>query len=334
MVLAAPSAALRTALAEAGGAAAHSSATARLRALAGAALDGGRLELTRARSGYADPVAVLVAALAPSPDPDVTFATAAHAGVLVAAVPVPSATRADPDAATAREWTVAAHAIGALVDAAEALPPPSRPDDLLLRAADLGGHLLLVLPGGGDAAFAALAFEERSAEADRLRAAAHHVPAALLADAAHGARPPIGAGHPLRIAEAVARLGGDPADPSAADALDDGLALVIADAGTGARPHEDPDPARRVARRIAQRLSGMGKWGGFHTEFAHLPRGFAGNDRALATQVGEAMLAAGLLLEKPSVGQRHVYLNSRRAGDIHRLIDEGAVPSGLHLPPV
>jgi hypothetical protein len=44
------------------------------------------------------------------------------------------------------------------------------------------------------------------------------------------------------------------------------------------------------------------------------------------------MLKAGLLLEKPSVGQRHVYLNSRRAGDIHRLIDTGQAPDGLALP--
>ena len=39
----------------------------------------------------------------------------------------------------------------------------------------------------------------------------------------------------------------------------------------------------------------MGKWGGYHTEFAHLSRGFAGNDRALAEAVGEALVAGGLL---------------------------------------
>ena len=93
-----------------------------------------------------------------------------------------------------------------------------------------------------------------------------------------------------------------------------------------------PDPARRVARRILQRLNGMGKWGGYHTEFAHLARGFAGNDRKLAEAVGEAMLEAGLLAEKPSVGQRHVFLNPRRAADIHALIERGDVPDDLALP--
>ncbi len=53
---------------------------------------------------------------------------------------------------------------------------------------------------------------------------------------------------------------------------------------------------------------------------------------ALATEVGEALLNAGLLAEKPSVGQRHVFLNPRRAGDIHRMIETGDAPSGLTLP--
>ena len=87
-----------------------------------------------------------------------------------------------------------------------------------------------------------------------------------------------------------------------------------------------------MARRILQRLDGMGKWGGYHTEFAHLARGFAGNERALAEAVGEALLAAGLLAEKPSVGQRHVFLNPRRAGDIHALIERGEAPGDLRLP--
>jgi hypothetical protein len=157
------------------------------------------------------------------------------------------------------------------------------------------------------------------------------LPAAVLADAGD-LRDPIGASHPLRVAEAVARLGGDPADPEATEAMEDLLAVVLGSSGEHARPHEDPDPARRVARRILQRLAGMGKWGGYHTEFAHLPRGFAGNDRALAMEVGEALLAAGLLLEKPSVGQRHVYLNPRRARDVYAFVDEGAAPADLSLP--
>jgi hypothetical protein len=48
--------------------------------------------------------------------------------------------------------------------------------------------------------------------------------------------------------------------------------------------------------------------------------------------VGEALLAAGLLAEKPSVGQRHVFLNPRRARDIRDLIEQGETPPDLRLP--
>ena len=165
----------------------------------------------------------------------------------------------------------------------------------------------------------------------RLRARAVAAPARLLEGPK--LKTPIGAHHPLRIAEAIARLGGNPEDPQSVEAHEEAvLALLAADAARAVRPHEDPDPARRIARRILQRLDGMGKWGGYHTDFAHLARGFAGNERALAQDVGEALLEAGLLAEKPSVGQRHVFLNPRRAADVRALIDEGAVPGGMRLP--
>ena len=143
-------------------------------------------------------------------------------------------------------------------------------------------------------------------------------------------REPIGAGHPLRVAEAEARLPSDVEGELREEAL---LALLGRRRRRAAvRPHEDPDPGRRVARRILQRLDGMGKWGGYHTDFAHLARGFAGNDRALAQAAGEALLDAGLLAEKPSVGQRHVFLNPRRARDIRAFIETGEAPAELRLP--
>ena len=48
--------------------------------------------------------------------------------------------------------------------------------------------------------------------------------------------------------------------------------------------------------------------------------------------MGEALLEAGLLAEKPSVGQRHVFLNPRRAAEIRKLIDDGARATGYALP--
>ena len=201
-----------------------------------------------------------------------------------------------------------------------------------VRAGHLGGQLALAVPGDpDDAELVPLAFETQVEGIDRLRARALAVPAGVLADV-DDLRDPIGAAHPLVVAAHVAALGGRPADPASMEEHEDAV-LAALDAASGvARPHDDPDPVRRVARRILQRLDGMGKWGGYHTDFAHLARGFAGNERALAEAVGEALLAAGLLAEKPSVGQRHVFLNPRRAGDIHALIERGEEPADLRLP--
>ena len=312
--------ALAAALADAGGTAAPAAASAQLRGLLLDALRHGRSELALPRSGRGRPVEV---------------AFALSGGRLLAATPAAPALRADPAQAGEREWLLVAAAVGALVDLTEP-GEPAGAADLAVAAGELEGFLVVALPAPGlDPGtldeLGPLAFEDHARAIDRLRAVAHAVPGALLADVEP--RPPIGAWHPLWIAEAVARLGGRPTDPRSLEEHEAAVvALLEPESERAARPHEDPDPARRVARRILQRLDGMGKWGGYHTDFAHLARGFAGNDRRLAQAVGEALLAGGLLAEKPSVGQRHVFLNPRRAADIHRLIQDGAVPPGLRLP--
>jgi len=293
------------ALAEAGGAAAPPEQQARLRSLLDKELQRGVHELTQKRSGYGDPVTVAIA-------------DAFDQGLLAAA-PVPAALRADPEVVDERAWLLVAALAGALVAAG----------DEPLSAGALHDHLLLRAPAG-DAELAAVAFEENVARVDRLRTRAVLVPAALLSTATD-LRPPIGARHPLLIAQALGGLGANPADPAAAEQHEDALLAILGAGEAPVRPHDDPDPARRVARRILQRLAGMGKWGGYHTDFSHLARGFAGNDRALAEDVGERLLKSGLLEEKPSVGQRHVFLNPRRAADIYALIDDGTVPNGLDV---
>jgi hypothetical protein len=233
--------------------------------------------------------------------------TVVFAGEL-ALLPVPAALRADPGAAPERGWLLAAAALGALVESGGAA----------VQAGEWEGHLVLTA-GGADAELAVLAFEEQVAGIDRLRAAAAQIPP--LAEP-HDVRPAVNPS--FAVAERVARRGGRPADPDAVEEL--------ADDATTARPHDDPDPALRAARRMLQRLRGMGKWGGYHTEFSHLAKGFPGHERALALEVGEALVGAGLLAEKPSVGQRHVFLDPRRAAEIHALVDRGELPAGLRLP--
>jgi hypothetical protein len=185
---------------------------------------------------------------------------------------------------------------------------------------------LLVQAPGADADLAVLAFDERAAGIDRLRARALAVPGHLLEGEAE-LRPAQAA--PLRFAARVAALGGDPVDPD--PETEERVLAELEATGAVPRPHEDPDPSRRIARRILQRLDGMGKWGGYHTAFDHLARGFPGHERALAEEIGEALLRAGLLREKRSVGQRHVFLDPSRAADVRALIDEGRSPPNLTI---
>jgi hypothetical protein len=300
---------LAGALAAEGGLAAGRASTARLRALVGAELEHGERELGRKRSGVKRPVLVVVAPALEG---------------LRAIAPVTAAVRADPDAAPERAWLLVAALVGALVETTGTAE---------LSTGELDGWLVLAVAGDpADAEVLPLAFDEHVGTVDRLRAGAVAVPGPVLGEP-DDVRAPIGAAHPLLVAARVAALGGRPADEaSVAEHEEAALEALEAEAPAVARPHDDPDPARRVARRILQRLDGMGKWGGYHTEFAHLARGFAGNDRALAEAVGEALLASGVLSEKPSVGQRHVFLNPGRAADIRALVDDGAVPEGLRLP--
>jgi hypothetical protein len=305
---------LTLALADAGGAGAPLELSARLRKLLLAELERGARELGEARTGRERPIVLGVAAVD---------------GAVVVVLPLAPELRADVDTVRERGQLLAVVAVEHLVEAAEP-GPPDGPDDLALMLGSHDGFLALSYPAGDpvwSADYAREALDDATDAIDRLRAVAQLLPAHVLA--VEDLRPPIGATHPLRVAEAVTRLGGSPLDEESLEDLEPELLRVLAPSGTAPRAHDDPDPRRRVMRRILQRLDGMGKWGGYHTAFDHLARGFAGNERALANEVGEELLAAGLLEQKPSVGQRHVYLNTRRAGDIRRLIDEGVLPPEL-----
>ena len=274
-------------------------APARLRALLSEELARGEKELEQKRSGYGEPVTVAFG----------TFAL----------VPAPVSVRADAGALSERAWLVVAAAVEALVQAGATGA---------LEAGDFEGHLAL-RAGDLDPELAVLAFDEAVQGVDRLRARAVVVGEVPAVDF----REPLGAHHPLKVAHAVATLGGRPSDPASVEEHEEAVLRIL---GRGAqdvpRPHDDPDPARRAARRILQRLDGMGKWGGYHTEFAHLARGFPQDERSLAADVGEALIRAGLLAEKQSVGQRHVFLDPRHVKEIRGLIERGEVPGTLDLP--
>jgi len=293
---------------------------ARLRGLIAAELARGVEELAKPRSGYGEPLCVVLA----------------EAGRAALAIcPAPPELRADPAAVTERAGFVVAAAADALVEGAGAAPVTDGAD-LRLRLGTYGDWLALRYPAhdGREAAeLATVALSERLDGVDRLRCEALLVPGHVI-ETAGDWREPIGPTHPLRVVEAARRLGASALDEESLEGCQELLERLLEPAGSVARAHDDPDPVRRVARRILQRLDGMGKWGGYHTEFVHIGRGFAkGNERSLALDVGERLLQAGLLGEKISVGQRHVFLNPRRSGQIRALIDTGELPPGLSLPP-
>jgi hypothetical protein len=311
---------LAAVLSDAGGLEAPRERAAQIRAELVEAFEEGARELELTRSGYATPVPV---------------ALAAFGDALVGIAPVDAALHADANATGERGWTLVAALVGALVESTAAMAIGG-PEDLALRAGGWEGWLALALPlPAADALegveLAVEAFAEEVGDVDRLRARAYAIPTAALGDIGD-LRPPIGELHPLRIAEAVARFGGRPADPASVAAHDEAVLAALDPPEDVARPHEEADPSRRVARRILQRLIGMGKWGGYHTEVAHLARGFAGHDRALALAIGERLVSAGLLVEKQSVGQRHVRLNPSRSGEIHAFVERNELPPGLELP--
>ncbi|HSJ73021.1 MAG TPA: hypothetical protein VK904_01790 [Miltoncostaeaceae bacterium] len=137
--------------------------------------------------------------------------------------------------------------------------------------------------------------------------------------------------HPVRVVlTLLAReqpIGG-PYPPELAHSLREwgcvGERAPIAEPPPSLAIEDDPCPRRRHARMVLQRMLRMGKVGpGYHTEFDHFRRGAPVHEGRQALDVAEALVRAGLLGEKPSVGQRHIYLERRALPEIHALIDRG-----------
>jgi hypothetical protein len=229
---------------------------------------------------------------------------------------------------TGRARRLAACVAGALAVAVGLGVPRADAGELDLEAASWRGFVALRVVASdptGALELLPLSIDEQAGHLDRMEPVAVVIPPGSLDDTE-----PIEADW-LARAELVARLdgfsGATRLDPAVESALTSYRALLDAhEPGPEERAaHDDPSPERRAMRRILRRLDGMGKYGGYHTEFSHLARGFPGHERALALDAGEALLRAGLLAEKPSVGQRHVSLVAARTDDIRRLIAGGDV---------
>lgn len=235
-----------------------------------------------------------------------------------------------------RPATALARCIGAALDLGA--------DPARVRLEAWRGYTCVVAPGL-DEELAPLATEEAHPHPDRARMASlpqtvvlGGTPIALDArpDARGGGLIALGRElwlHPVRALLALDRNGlpttaipDDPAD----------LVRSLRDLGCAGDPprsvgddrpslaiDDDPCPRRRHARRVLRRLLQKGKIGGHHTEIDHFTRGLPDHDKSDAKDVVEALLRAGVLVEKPSVGQRHISLNRENLPAIHALIERG-----------
>lgn len=75
-----------------------------------------------------------------------------------------------------------------------------------------------------------------------------------------------------------------------------------------------------IANILVRKLSYMGKWGGSHTSFDNLPKGFPGHLRGDVKKVAEKLIKENILLMKPTSYEKEVSLNPERKADIERMI--------------
>ena len=239
-----------------------------------------------------------------------------------------------------------ARSVAALLDG-EVGADPDR-----MRLEDWRGFACVVAPGVGDVELASLAIED----ANTTRAGSRARIAPLPAEYTIGGGPiplaadPLARGrglvalsrevrlHPVLVLLALARHGFDPTavadDPSdLAEALRDlGYAAdlpAVEPPAPSLAIDDDACPRRRHARRVLRRLLLKGKIGGHHTEIGHFTRGLPDHEKRDAKEVVEALLRSGILVEKPSVGQRHISLNREALPEIHALIDRGETADPL-----
>ena len=190
-----------------------------------------------------------------------------------------------PTARRERAWLLVAALVGALVDGRRATP-----SDAAAPASSTAHPRARARRRARPRSSSPLAFDEQPQGVDRLRAARARR-ARLLGDVA--LREPIGAGHPLRIAEAVARLGGRPADPARSRSTRTRCSRC---SSRRRAPRARTRTPTRPAASPAGSSSGSTGWGSGAATTPSSPISRAASRATtaqLAQEVGEALLDAG-----------------------------------------
>ena len=174
-----------------------------------------------------------------------------------------------------------------------------------------------------------LTLEDHAQELDRVRIEAVQLPAGDLDETE-----PVGEERWLWRAEMGARLGGRPGAAAFAPEVESAVARLesgLPDDGRGRHRASPTTRCRAGARRggCSAASTGWASTAATTPSSATSRAASPGHERALALEVGEALLRAGFLAEKPSVGQRHVSLVAARTSDIRALVERGTCDEPL-----
>lgn len=77
-----------------------------------------------------------------------------------------------------------------------------------------------------------------------------------------------------------------------------------------------------IAAMILKKLRRRDNWGGSHTAFDDLPRGFPKNIRGTVKDIAEDLIKDNLLLDKTTSYGRQVSLNPQRKAEIDKIIKD------------
>ena len=77
-----------------------------------------------------------------------------------------------------------------------------------------------------------------------------------------------------------------------------------------------------IVRTLLRKLLYMGKWGGAHTSFDNLPKGFPKQLRGAVKEAAKELIKRGLLLSKPTSYGLEVSLNVRMKKEIEELLQK------------
>lgn len=80
------------------------------------------------------------------------------------------------------------------------------------------------------------------------------------------------------------------------------------------------DHAEEIKAKLLFKLARRRNWGGSHTAFDNLKKGFKPKDHELVKEMTDELIREGLLLKKPTGYGLHVSLNHYRAQEIKEMI--------------